>query len=31
MALRTDEEVVNFIDQEAVKTAAEKPKILTLD
>ena len=31
MALRTDEEVVNFIDQEAVKTAQEKPKILTLD
>ena len=31
MALRIHEEVVNFIDQDAVKTAAEKPKTLTLD
>jgi len=31
MQLRTDELVVEFIDAEAVKVAAAKPKILTMD
>ena len=31
MALRTDERVVDFIDVDAVKVAAQKPKVLTLD
>ena len=31
MALRTDEKIVDFIDVDAVKVAALKDKILTLD
>lgn len=31
MALRTDSRVVDFIDMDAVKVAAAKQKILTLD
>ncbi len=31
MALRTDERVVDFIDVDAVKTATQKPRVLTLD
>jgi len=31
MALRTDELVVDFIDSDAVKVAASKAKILTMD
>ena len=31
MALRTDEKVIEFINQEAIRTTGLKPKTLTLD
>lgn len=31
MALRTDERIVDFIDLDAVKVAAARPKVLTFD
>jgi hypothetical protein len=31
MVLRTDERIVDFIDLDAVKVAAAKPKMLTFD
>jgi hypothetical protein len=31
MVLRTEEQIVDFIDLDAVKVAATKPKVLTFD
>lgn len=31
MALRTDDRIVDFIDMDAVKVAAVRPKVLTFD